>query len=430
MEVEPAPQGETGTISGLLGLGESELDELKSAAKPVLLPGQLPRSKRPKLRNTDFFDDDRGFNKLIKTFPRLSFKGKGRELEDLNLLLCHYEKWLKDLYPTDEHFENMVWKARQVLLEPEMSEDGILSDPREKLHMLRYEYKKAGGAGTVAAQARMKEERERVAAEAKRGTQISDEARQRMEANRQRALALKRQREAAAAGGGGSASSSSAQAATGAPSSAQEEAKLRLEANRLAAMERKRQREEEKAMLELLAEQEAMFEEVAGPPPSQPAAAAAAAVAEPVAPQAAQAPPKAPAAAAFDEFDEDPFGWGGAFEEEPFDMQPPPKPAAPSRPATTPAAVPQAVQPAAAHFDFEEEEDPFGLGMGFEDDFAMPAAPPKAAAPKPPAPAASAVPAAAPAAAAPPAAAPPQAAAEGFFEEEEEDPFGFGCGMD
>merc|ERR1719298_231777 len=104
----------------------------------------------------------------------------------------------------------MVWKARSVLMDREISDEGEVSDPRERLHMLRYEYKRAGGAGTKAAQERMRAERERAEEEAKSGSKISDEARQRMEANRQRALEKQRQRQQEASQGGADAAASTA----------------------------------------------------------------------------------------------------------------------------------------------------------------------------------------------------------------------------
>jgi hypothetical protein len=132
--------------------------------------------KRPKLTHKLFFEDEKGLDKMLRTFPKIKLKGKGREYEDLSLMLQHYRKWFQELYPYGEHFEDLVWKARQVLQEQEKDDDGHASDPRELLHAFRLKYKNAAAAAS--------------------GANLSDEAKARIEANRQRALELKRKKEA------------------------------------------------------------------------------------------------------------------------------------------------------------------------------------------------------------------------------------------
>eukprot|EP00418_Pyrodinium_bahamense_P071627 CAMPEP_0179085672 /NCGR_PEP_ID=MMETSP0796-20121207/38814_1 /TAXON_ID=73915 /ORGANISM="Pyrodinium bahamense, Strain pbaha01" /LENGTH=275 /DNA_ID=CAMNT_0020783117 /DNA_START=41 /DNA_END=865 /DNA_ORIENTATION=+ len=198
--------------AGLLGLQEPDLDDLKQAAISVIQQG-TGRAKRPKLTHDLFFRDENGLSKIVKSFPKIRFEGKGREFDDLKILIRHYEKWFRDLFPSDENFEDLVWKARSVLQEKERNDDGTFSDPREELHKVRYQYKTSSGMGT-------KGEREKVeAAKARKksgGADISEELRRRMEGTktldaetlwtieekRARALEIrkKRQEEAAARG--------------------------------------------------------------------------------------------------------------------------------------------------------------------------------------------------------------------------------------
>lgn len=180
--VEPSVTG------GLLGLGEHELDDLKVQAN--FLTTQV--AKKPKLTHRLFFEEERGLKKVLNDFPKLRFKGKGHEFEDLQVLMTHYRRWFKDLYPFEDSFEDLIWKARTCLQAKEKDDSGLESDPREQLHMLRFEYKNSGAGGT-------------------KGVQVSDEAKKRIEENRKRALEIKRKRQAE---GGAAPEPSQAPAAT------------------------------------------------------------------------------------------------------------------------------------------------------------------------------------------------------------------------
>lgn len=209
-----APGGDGPSVTaGLLGLHDPQLDDLKEAAISIIQQGR-GRSKRAKMTHSLFFDDERGLKKVVQSFPKIRFAGKGREFDDLKLLIRHYERWFKDLYPCDDNFEDLVWKARSLLQEKEKADDGVISDPKERLHLLRFEYKRSSGMGTKGEKAKL----EAAAAQRKTGgAEISEELRNRIEANRdldvetlwkieeKRAKALeiklKRQAETAAKGG-------------------------------------------------------------------------------------------------------------------------------------------------------------------------------------------------------------------------------------
>jgi len=170
-----APGGtmEPSVTGGLLGLGEHELDDLKPQAN--FLTTQV--AKKPKLTHRLFFEEERGLKKVLNDFPKLRFKGKGHEFEDLQVLMSHYRRWFKDLYPFEDSFEDLIWKARTCLQAKEKDDSGLESDPREQLHMLRFEYKNSGAGGT-------------------KGLTVSDEAKKRIEENKKRALEIKRKRQA------------------------------------------------------------------------------------------------------------------------------------------------------------------------------------------------------------------------------------------
>mmetsp|Transcript_17474 Transcript_17474/g.39355 ORF Transcript_17474/g.39355 Transcript_17474/m.39355 type:complete len:312 (+) Transcript_17474:42-977(+) len=182
-----ADGGRGAAVGGGLDLGDDpELDDLKDAAKEVLQPTQK-RAQKVRLTHSLLLDDERGFKQLLRTFPGIPRKGKGEEFRDLALLLQHYAKWLKELYPSNEHFEDVVWKAREVLNQKERLDDGSVSDAKEHLHLFRFKYKS-------------EQERKRKQSEAgDEGSALSDEKRQKIEENRKKALEKKRQREAAAA---------------------------------------------------------------------------------------------------------------------------------------------------------------------------------------------------------------------------------------
>merc|ERR1719271_2221828 len=156
-----------------LGLSDPSLDEGKKEGMAIAAL-QVGRAKRPKMTHSLFFEDDRGLKKILSTFPDIKRRGKGREYEDVSLLLAHYKKWFQELYPYGEHFEDLVLKSRQVLEDKEKENDGTVSDPRERLHAFRFQYKNASAAPA-----------------ASRATQVTEEARARIEANRKAALERK-----------------------------------------------------------------------------------------------------------------------------------------------------------------------------------------------------------------------------------------------
>jgi len=194
-ELDTAPSASrSGAAEGLglnLGAEDPELDDLKEAAREVLQP-KSGRAKRVRLTHSTFFDDERGFKELLRTFPNIKFKGKGEEFRDLGVLLQHYAKWLQELYPSNDHFEDVVFKTRDVLNQKDRLEDNSVSDPREHLHLFRFHYK-------------TEQDRKRKSVgdndpnTVSTGSKLSDEARKRIEENKQKALERKRQKEAASA---------------------------------------------------------------------------------------------------------------------------------------------------------------------------------------------------------------------------------------
>ncbi|CAJ1368749.1 unnamed protein product [Effrenium voratum] len=115
--------------------GDLDLD-VKDKAEVV----PFTRSKKPKLTHQVFFEE-KGLKKVIRDFPKLKFKGKGNEFEDLKALMAAYKKWFKELYPFQDDLEDLIWKSRAVLEQKEKTELGVESDPRHQLHLLRYQYK-------------------------------------------------------------------------------------------------------------------------------------------------------------------------------------------------------------------------------------------------------------------------------------------------
>lgn len=320
--------------AGLLGLNtnDPELDDLKETGKVVVVGGA---QKRPKLTHNLFFEDERGFKKMQKTFPQIPFQGKGYEFRDLKLLLAHYDHWIKELYPVSDNTEEIVKRSRVLLSENMKGDDGHVSNPRERLHLLRYEYKAAQALADGAV--------------AKAAEPVPEDVKQRIEANRLRALELKKKREQQSGGAGAS-------------SDMDADAKRRIEENKARAMEMKKLRE----MEELVAEMEGVS---ANPTPAGPGANASRVQAD-----------------TFDEED-DPFGFGGGFDDGDFGGG-----FAPSHAPNKAAAAPKSQAPAATFFD--EEEDPFGHAhCGFDDEMpssmgalpqsAAPAAPPAATMPAP-----------------------------------------------
>merc|ERR1719329_243172 len=193
-----AAGGGVGSLGLQFGLLDEDLDDIKEQAAAAF---EDTRVKKPKVTHALFFDEDKGFKKMIKTFPKIKFQGKGKEVEDLKLLLKHYEKWFKDLHPHGDHFEDLVWKARSVLNEKEKDSDGISSDPKERLHMLRFQYKNSADSLLE------------LGDDPSQGPAVSDEARLRIEANKKRAMELKEKKRREAAAGGGAADTAPAEEA-------------------------------------------------------------------------------------------------------------------------------------------------------------------------------------------------------------------------
>jgi len=319
------------SAADLLGLHDPELDDLKDAAVHELTATTGGRTKRPKLTHGMFFEDDKGLKKILKTFPKVKFNGKGHEFDDLKLLIRNYERWYKEMHPYGDHLEDMVWKTRALLQEKERNEDGIISDPRERLHLLRFEYKNAPKEEAPPGSAK------KSSASDSKG--VSEDVKRRIEENRQRALELRRAKQAAE------------QAAAGEqpPGPEVAPATQELDMETLWRIEENRARALEMRQRKLAA--------AAGSSSSQPAPAKAPA-------------PAAPARNPMDD-EEDPFGFGG-FGMDDEDAMP-----APSRPAATAAA------PAATAIDpMDEEDDPFGFGgFGMDDDCVQAKAPSQPAQP-------------------------------------------------
>jgi len=372
----PAPSGSASAAaaaaSGLgisLGITDPELEDLKDQA--VALTQSDRNRKRPKLTHKLFFDDERGFQKILKTFPQIKFRGKGNEFADLKLLMRHYDKWFRDLHPYGEHFEDLVWKARQVLQDKEKEEDDNISDPRERLHLLRFRHKSTALAAAAPASTG--------------GREISEEVRKKIEANRKKALELQRQRKARESGSG--------------------EAQLPPDDPALSVMWNGPTGEEDEDVFGFgfgMDDDGGASGFNGGRGGSQGAAA-----------RSSSHPPPPPA---YDE-EEDPFGFGGGLDDDfgPPRAAPPPVPKLEATPKeasaggqdaeklrlieekraqalalkrrreqqVTERAVANATEATALAYD-EEEEDPFGFGGGLDNDCApspplpRPSAPPSA----------------------------------------------------
>lgn len=178
-----APSVSPSLLSGFLGEMDPELDEGGKEEAQDMFAG-AKSTKKPKVDHELFFENPKGFTKMLASFSKIKFHGKGREFEDLAYMLKHYEKWFKDLYPYEKHYEDLVYKSRSILCVKKLNEDGHVSDPKIMLHFLRKKYK-SGAASLSAAE-------EDLAASL--GPAMSD-TRAKIEANRKRALELKRRRE-------------------------------------------------------------------------------------------------------------------------------------------------------------------------------------------------------------------------------------------
>lgn len=183
-EMSTAAEAAASSLGASLGLSDPSLDEGKMEGQAIAAL-QLGTKKRPKVTHSLLFEDDRGLKKMLRTFPQIKFQGKGREYEDVTLLLRHYKKFFAELHPYGEHFEDLVLKTRQVLEDKEKDDDGTISDPRERLHAFRFQYKNTPTEDMSAP---------------KGGAQLSDEARARIDANRKLALERKAAKNATAGG--------------------------------------------------------------------------------------------------------------------------------------------------------------------------------------------------------------------------------------
>lgn len=309
--------GVSAAMANLLGLDDLDLDDVKDTAveHPAV---KAARNKRPKLTHARLFDDEDGLKRVVRDFPKIRFKGKGHEFDDLKFMMGHYHKWVNDFHPYEKCMEDFVIAARVVLSSKQKSEDGFYSDPREKLHHFRADYKSAGGVGTVGARVAARKLKE--ASKPAAPVVLSEEVRQRIEANRQRALELQRKKAAAA---------------------------LEAEAAALAEMEA------------LVAGAEAGMDSVA------PAASAATGARTGAVPPATGTK----RVASFDDEEDDPFGFGFGMDDDDFGP-PPPKPPAPAAPAAAPpaAAAAAAVPAKPALASFDDDEDVFGFGFGMDED--------------------------------------------------------------
>lgn len=218
MEVSAAEvRAPTVTTGRLLGLDDGDLEDTKEQAAVASVLQQGRAAKKKKLTHGLFFDDERGLKKVLDSFPKTRFHGKD-EFQDLKVLLQSYQRWFKELAPWEANFEDAVWKTRELFQTKDRGDDGVLSDARERLHLLRFEYKTSGGGGTkaaaAAATAAVTPSRPVVS------KQLSEEARRRIEENKKRALELRRAREAAAGGAAAAVSSAAAAPASASASSA------------------------------------------------------------------------------------------------------------------------------------------------------------------------------------------------------------------
>lgn len=178
---------DSATAGFTLGFDEEGLSELKPEVVSVLAP---PKKKRAKFTHDFFFEDEGGFKKILTEFPKIRFRGKGHEFEDLTKLLGHYHRYFQGLEPSaNEMLEDAVWITRNKLAEREKDDAGKeVSNPRERLHKFRAMYKMkwrsavTAGAGPSGGPARIE-------------ASISDEQKKRIEENKKRALERKRQKE-------------------------------------------------------------------------------------------------------------------------------------------------------------------------------------------------------------------------------------------
>lgn len=184
----PAPPGPSSLMSGFLGaMDPDEESSVKAEARDLAPEG---KNKRRKVDHPLFFENPNGFKHLIKTFPKIRFRGKGSEFDDLDLLLKHYQKWVKNLYPQGQNFEDFIYKARQVLGEKDKDKEGITSDPKRQLHMFRHMYKSSSASLSSSLDLDKDGKSFHIPS-----SDLPDDVRQRIEQNRQRALQRKRERE-------------------------------------------------------------------------------------------------------------------------------------------------------------------------------------------------------------------------------------------
>jgi len=340
--------------SHLLGLADPELDDLKEPAKLDIIK-KMTGTKRPKLSHGNFFDDDKGLKKVLRTFPKLNFQGKGKEFDDLKLLVRNFDRWFTDLHPYEKNFEDGVWLMRRVLQEKERDDEGLFSEPKERLVHFRHEYKFAP---------------KEVEVPAGKESKLSAEQLRRIEENKKRALAKKVEKES------GGASQSFASSSKPAGMTVDDETLWRIEENRQRALklkEAKKARESAASSSSSMLMPPDMEEDPFGFGFGMDDSAMRA----PPVPRTQQAAPAAASSRTImEDEDEDPFGFGAGFDDE--DDGPPPAKKFAVAPAQAPP--PQAQAPPPQQFLPEDDEDVFGLGGGFDDDEGFSAPPPPSAA--------------------------------------------------
>lgn len=190
---DAAGVGDAAGAAAAFGFDEGLL-ELKAEARPVQ-PTNV--RKKPKLTHDQLFDGETGFMRILNDFPKMKFKGKGHEFDDLSRLIAKYDRWFMDVLPDggEKLLEDNVWKCRALLSEKEKDDSGVISDPRERLHKFRCMYKMRPKPGAAAGPAR-------AGPAAGTGAPLSDEMQKRIEEKRRQAQERKRKQQEDAVGVG------------------------------------------------------------------------------------------------------------------------------------------------------------------------------------------------------------------------------------
>lgn len=75
-----------------------EKKEDEEETKTVVKPKRVVRNPQPKL-NAETLKGPRGLKALNSYFKNVNYKGKGHEIEDLQVILKNYEHWCHRLFP-------------------------------------------------------------------------------------------------------------------------------------------------------------------------------------------------------------------------------------------------------------------------------------------------------------------------------------------